>query len=124
MHRTRQRTASAIVRAAVGRGDLLPDTDPKATADAVMAPLFYQRVARHMLPSRADADDGRRSGPGRARPAGAPSSHLVADRLTFRPRHRWRLAGVARAERLTAGRFDRLAGAARCSRSSIAAGVP
>ena len=57
MHRTRQRTASAIVRAAVGRGDLPPDTDPKATADAVMAPLFYQRVARHMLPSSADADE-------------------------------------------------------------------
>ena len=31
--------------------------EAKATADAVMAPLFYQRVARHMLPSRADADE-------------------------------------------------------------------
>jgi AcrR family transcriptional regulator len=41
------------------RGDRTgyPDTDPKATADAVMAPLFYQRVARHMLPSSTDADE-------------------------------------------------------------------
>ncbi len=45
------------MRAAVGRGDLPADTDPKATADAVMAPLFYQRVARHTLPSSADADE-------------------------------------------------------------------
>ena len=54
--RQRQRRGAAIVRAAIARGELPPDVDPMAVADAVMAPLFHRRVGRHQLASTLDVD--------------------------------------------------------------------
>ena len=52
--RQRQRRAATIVRAAIARGELSPEVDPIAVADAIMAPLFHQRVGRHQLASTLD----------------------------------------------------------------------
>lgn len=43
----RRRRVAAIVRRAVAAGDAPTDLDPVTLADAVMAPLFHTRVARH-----------------------------------------------------------------------------
>ncbi len=59
--RQRQRRGAAIVRAAVAAGELPPDTDAAALADAIMAPLFQQRAAKHVPVTDADADEAVRS---------------------------------------------------------------
>ena len=63
--RQRQRRAAAIVRAAIARGELSPDVDPMAVADAIMAPLFHRRVGRHQLASTLDVVAVVVVGPGR-----------------------------------------------------------
>ena len=52
--RQRQRRAATIVRAAIARGELPREVDPIGVADAIMAPLFHQRVGRHQLASTLD----------------------------------------------------------------------
>jgi len=54
--RQRERRGVAIVRGAIGRGDLPDDIDPGAVVVAILAPLFQLRIAKHRALTDNDAD--------------------------------------------------------------------
>lgn len=54
--RQRERRGVAIVRGAIGRGDLPDDIDPGAVVVAILAPLFQLRIAKHRALTDSDAD--------------------------------------------------------------------
>lgn len=54
--RQRERRGIAIVRGAVGRGELPDTVDPGAVVVATLAPLFQLRIAKHRALTDADAD--------------------------------------------------------------------
>lgn len=54
--RQRERRGVAIVRGAIGRGELPHDVDPGAVVVATLAPLFQLRIAKHRGLTDADVD--------------------------------------------------------------------
>jgi AcrR family transcriptional regulator len=54
--RQRERRGVAIVRGAIGRGELPGAVDPDAVVVSILAPLFQLRIAKHRSLTDADAD--------------------------------------------------------------------